>query len=108
MRTGWIGVLVLASVLVGAAPLHAHDGHAHKIMGTVTARDDDRIGVRTPGGEVLSIALTPQTVVTRDKRPVAQSEVEVGRRVVVNIGNGADPLVAHEIRVGVTVLDARR
>jgi hypothetical protein len=80
----------------------AHDGHIHKIMGTVTARDAKHIEVKTPSGENLSIAITPKTTATRDKRKIPLSEVQVGRRVVVAIGNGEDPLLAGEIQVGAT------
>ena len=92
-----IGFLVFCA---GAA--FAHDGHIHRIMGTVTARDAKHIEVKTPGGENLSIAITPKTTATRDKRKVPLSEVQVGRRVVVDIGNGEDPLQAGEIEVGAT------
>ena len=80
----------------------AHDGHAHKIMGTITARDEARIRVKTPGGEDLSIQINAKTLVTRDKRKVTPAEVQAGRRVVVDIGNGEDPLTAREIQVGAT------
>lgn len=85
---------------VGAA--NAHDGHIHRIMGTVTARDAKHLEVKTPSGENLSIAITSKTWATRDKRKVPLSEVQVGRRVVVDIGNGEDPLGAGEIQVGAT------
>jgi hypothetical protein len=70
-------------------------------MGTVTARDSKQVKVKTPSGEILSIAITDQTSVVRAKRKVAIAEVQVGRRVVVDIGNGEDPLIAREIQVGV-------
>ena len=92
--------------LWGAGAL-AHDGHIHKIMGTVTARDAKHIAVKTPSGEQLSIAITPKTTATRDKRKVPLSEVQVGRRGVVVIGNGEDPLAAGEIQVGATRIDAK-
>ena len=94
--------LVAAVTLVLAVPaLWAHDGHDHIIMGTVTAVDAKHLEVKTPSGEVLSIAMTDKTMTTRDKKKIAFKEVQVGRRVVVNIGNGEDPLIAVEIQVGV-------
>jgi hypothetical protein len=87
--------------LVLATPVAwAHDGHDHLIMGTVTARDAKHVDVKTPSGEVLSIAVNDKTATVRDKKKVAFTEVVVGRRVVVNIGNGEDPLIAREIQVG--------
>jgi len=93
---------VAAVTPVLATPaLWAHDGHAHVIMGTVTARDAKHLEVKTPSGEVLSIAVTDKTMITRDKKKITFNDVQIGRRVVVNIGNGEDPLVAREIQLGV-------
>jgi hypothetical protein len=96
--------LVAAASLLGvalAAPAAwAHDGHDHLIMGTVTARDARHVDVKTPSGEVLSIAVNDKTATTRDKKKADFKEVVVGRRVVVNIGNGEDPLNAREIQIG--------
>ena len=98
------GVLAALMVLFGIVPgvAVAHDGHVHKIMGTVTARDATHVEVKTPSGEVLSIALTPKTTASRNKKKVALGEVTVGRRVVVEIGNGEDPLMAGDIQLGAT------
>ena len=103
MSKGMIGFVVAAVIVFGVA-VRAHDGHVHRIMGTVTARDAKHIEVKTPSGEVLSIALTPKTTALRDKKRVDLKEVQVGRRVVVDIGNGEDPLLAGEIQVGATRL----
>jgi hypothetical protein len=73
----------------------------------VKAATATHVEVKTPGGENLKIALHAKTVVTRDKRKVALAEVQAGRRVVVDIGNGEDPLIAREIRVGATRLDEK-
>src|SRR5215510_9313100 len=89
-----------AVLLVLPAALYAHAGHVHKIMGTVTARDAKHVEVKTPSGEVLSIAVTDHTSVVRAKKKITYDEVQAGRRVVVNIGDGEDPLIAQEIELG--------
>lgn len=104
MKRAWM-VLILVSLTLVARAAGAHDGHIHKIMGTVTVRDAKHLEVKTPSGEVLSIAITPQTSATRDKRKVPLAEVQVGRRVVVEIGNGEDPLKAGIIQVGAIRID---
>ena len=93
--------------VLGSIGLRAHDGHIHRIMGTVTARDAKHLEVRTPSGEILSIAITAKTTATRSKRRVPLAEVQVGRRVVVDIGNGEDPLIAGEIQVGATRIESK-
>ena len=97
-----IALIAAAALLLVVAPaVWAHEGHVHTIMGTVTALDAGHVAVKTPSGEILSIAITDKTAVVRAKRKVAIAEVQVGRRVVVDIGNGEDPLIALEIQVGV-------
>jgi hypothetical protein len=98
-----VAILVVMVFLAGPHDVWAHDGHAHKVMGTVMARDAKHVEVKTPSGEVLSIAMTGKTAILRDKKKVDINEVQVGRRVVVDIGNGEDPLIAREIQVGVAV-----
>lgn len=96
-------IAVVAAVMLAltASGAWAHEGHAHTVMGTVTALDAQVIKVKTPSGEVLSIAITNKTSVLRAKRKVPIADVQVGRRVVVDIGNGEDPLIAREIQVSV-------
>jgi hypothetical protein len=97
--------MFLGVALIAPRFARAHDGHIHKVMGTVTARDAKHLEVKTPSGEVLSIAITPKTSATRDKRKVPLGEVQIGRRVVVEIGNGEDPLKAGVIQVGATRIE---
>src|SRR6266487_6694632 len=95
MNRKWmIGACALS--LVMPAAVSAHAGHVHKIMGTVMARDDRHLEVKTPSGEVLSIAVTDKTAVTRAKKKITLGDVQTGRRVVVDIGDGEDPLIARE------------
>src|SRR5688500_11038780 len=102
-----IALVAALALILGAAAPWAHDGHVHTIMGTVTALDAKVIKVKTPSGEILSIAVTGKTSVLRAKRKVPIGDVQVGQRVVVDIGNGEDPLIARAIQVGVTAPAAK-
>jgi hypothetical protein len=93
-------IVVFASLLAAPAAAYAHAGHVHKIMGTVMARDDKHVEVKTPSGEVLSIAVNDKTSVVRARKKVTFAEVQTGLRVVVDIGDGEDPLIARGIEVG--------
>ena len=102
-----IGILILVA-LVAPARLWAHEGHTHTIMGTVMGRDAHVVQVKTPGGETLSIAITDKTTVVRGKQKAAIADVQKGTRVVVDIGNGEDPLIANEIRLGAVSVTAKK
>src|SRR5262245_6019699 len=96
----FLAAVIAAVTFVPAA--WAHDGHIHKVMGTVTARDAKHLEVKTPSGENLSIQINDKTFATRAKKKISLDEVKKGIRVVVAIGNGEDPLFAGEIQVGAT------
>lgn len=104
-RLAWLAAVILT---LAAPAAWAHDGHTHKIMGTVTARHDKDIQVKTPGGETLTIAVNEKTSVLRNKKKADPAEVKVGVRVVVDIGNGEDPLIAREIQLGVVETAAQK
>jgi hypothetical protein len=100
--------LGIALLVLSAHGAWAHDGHTHTIMGTVVGRDAQTLQVKTPGGETLSIAITDKTTVMQGKKQVAIDAVLKGSRVAVDIGNGEDPLIAGEIRIGVISTAAKK
>lgn len=93
-----LGAAVL-TLLVAVPVALAHDGHIHTVMGTVMAVDQKHVEVKTPSGEVLSIALNEKTTFVRAKKKIDPAELKVGKRVVIGIGNGEDPLIAGEIQI---------
>jgi hypothetical protein len=100
--TNRFGAVLGLWLFISPTPAMAHDGHTHRIMGTITAVDGKHLEVKTPSGENLSIQINDKTLVTRAKRKIALDQVKKGGRVVVDIGNGEDPLIAREIQVGAT------
>ena len=49
-------------------------------------------------GKDATVTLTPTTTFKRGKAKGAQSDLKVGLRVVVNAGDGAEPLKAKEVQ----------
>ncbi len=93
--------LAIALVAVTLAPAFAHEGHDHKLLGTLTEVTADHVVVRaTKDGAVSTVALAATTKITRGKKTLAVADLKVGDRVVVNIGNGKAPLSAKAIQVG--------
>ena len=82
MHTKITAVLIAASFAVAGSAL-AHEGHDHKVMGTVAAVSAQQIEVETADGKKVAAALTAQTKYTRDKAAVSQGDVKVGERVVI-------------------------
>ncbi|MFN7978770.1 MAG: hypothetical protein U0P30_11570 [Vicinamibacterales bacterium] len=90
----------LASLAL-AAPLAAHEGHDHKLLGTIAELSAGRLVVKAAkDGARTTVVLTPATLVRRGKTVVAVSALAVGERVVVNIGSGKAPITAKAIDAG--------
>jgi hypothetical protein len=68
----------------------AHTGHAHTVMGTVTARQDNRVELKTPDGKSVTVVLDAKTTFTRGKLKVDGSTLKVGERAVVEVAGEKD------------------
>ena len=90
--------LVLATALLAPAAPLAHPGHDHKLMGTISSIDKNKVVVKTTEGKDMTFEITPLTAFKRGKDKGAVSDLKAGMRVVVNIGDGVEPLKAKEVQ----------
>lgn len=73
-------------IAVFAAPAaFAHEGHAHKVMGTVFSIAPAQIEVTNPDGKRETHTLTKETMFMKGKVTVAAKDVTVGTRVVLSV-----------------------
>ena len=89
----------LAALLALAAPSSAHN--EYRIIGTVEKLAAKAIAVKqNKDGKVITMAFDEASIVTRDKKKVAASELKVGLNVVVDAcGDSIDKLVVMEVRI---------
>ena len=76
-------LVVCATITLFAAPLRAHEGHEHKILGTVTMAAADHVMLTDKAGKEHTVHITDATKVLREKKPVAVADIKSGMRVVV-------------------------
>ena len=98
-RSLFTGLFALALLLPALAL--AHTGHVHKVTGTVTLRQARQVQVRTQEGKLVIVTLNDKTTFERGTKKVTQAALEVGHRVVVDVGDGKEPLVARGVEIGV-------
>ncbi|MEO8522610.1 MAG: hypothetical protein ABI603_14675 [Acidobacteriota bacterium] len=89
-----------AMVFGSAVFVGAHEGHEHRIMGTVKMAATDRLTVEDTAGKEVRVKVTPQTLITG--RPAVKIEdVKPGTRVVVTAVEEKDKtLTAKRIELG--------
>lgn len=93
-----ISLFILFSLL--AANLFAHAGEVHTYMGTVKIlQGSDAFMLKTAEGKELKVTTAKTTLYLHaDGHPAKQSEVVVGRRVVVTMAK--DGKTATRIKIG--------
>ena len=97
-------MLFFTLTLIACGPgarLLAHDGHDHKVMGTVTAVASDHLTLEDTDGKAVMVHVTSDTKTRRGKQSVALEDVQSGTRVVVTASTVKDKMVAKLIEVGV-------
>ena len=62
----------------------AHEGHAHKTMGTVTAVHENNVEVRDVKGAVTTHVLDAKTKIKRGRTVLTLADIKVGERVVIS------------------------
>ena len=99
-RFGMVVAALCTATLVLGSVAGAHEGHDHKIMGTVTMAAADHLMLKDKDGKDVTVLVTKETKV-RSKPPMRVEEIKAGTRVVVTATMEKDEqLKAKLIEVG--------
>jgi hypothetical protein len=103
-RTLIFTVMTLSSLMLAGGSLGAHDGHEHKVMGTVTMAAADHVMLKDTANKDVTVNITAATKVTRDKKTARVQDIQNGVRVaitaVTRTDNGVEKLDATLIELG--------
>ena len=98
----------LAFALTVPAYVRAHEGHAHKVMGTVTTVHENHLEVKATDGKTSTITLNEKTRIVRGKTKTTAADIKPAERVVVTAmqtkgKDGKTTMVATEVRLAEAV-----
>ena len=95
---------VIATVAVFPLQALAHEGHDHKVLGTVTMAAADHVMLKDKDNKDVTVYLTRETKVLKDKKPMKVEDIKTGLRVVITATtvkeNGVDKMVAKQVELG--------
>jgi hypothetical protein len=88
-------------VLVTAVAVQAHEGHTHKMMGTVKAvhTDMNHVELTTAGGKTSGFYVNRDTKFLRGTTPAALTDLTPGTKVVVAGKMDGDKMVATSVKL---------
>ena len=93
-------VALLALTLSSGSILRAHEGHDHTVMGTVTMAAADHVMLKTTDGKDMTIQVSRDTKVTRNRQAMKVQDIKAGTRVVVTAIEENEQMKAKDIQVG--------
>ena len=100
MKTWTLGLLLLTLTLTVPSVARAHEGHAHKAMGTVSSIDGKNLMVKTTDGKTVMVMLDAKTKITQGKNKVDASALKVGDRVVAEGPEEKEMIMATTVQLG--------
>ncbi len=91
--------------LVAAGPVSAHEGHQHKVMGTVVQVHVDpgkasHVEVKTTDGKTVVLSCDDKTQFVKGKAAAALRDVAAGMRVVATTKEEGKTIRAVEVQLG--------
>jgi hypothetical protein len=101
MRNWMRVVMAAALVLTGAGQrMLAHEGHDHKVMGTVTMAAADHVMLKDKAGKAVTVQITKDTKIVRGKDSLTAADIAVGTRVVITAQQAKGTMTAKAIELG--------
>jgi hypothetical protein len=100
MNKKWFVAIALAGALLVPAVGRAHEGHLHKVIGTVSSVDGNHVMVKTADGKTVMVMLDAKTAVTRGKTKLDATAVKAGARVVVEGTEEKEMITAKTVKLG--------
>ena len=90
----------VAGALVRPVAARAHEGHTHKVMGTISSIDGKNLTVKTTDGKTVTVVLGAKTKITQGKKTVEATVLKVGDRLVAEGTEEKAVLTATTVRLG--------
>lgn len=101
LRRFGITILVLFVLAVAGRTLaFAHEGHKHKVLGTVTMAASDHVMIKDKDGKDVTVHITKDTKVLKDKKAMTVEDIKTGMRVVIAAVTEKEKMMATTIELG--------
>jgi hypothetical protein len=100
MSSKWMIGAILAAALAIPIAARAHEGHTHKVMGTVSTIAGNQVMVKTTDGKTVTVMLDAKTKITQGKTKLDAKSLKVGTRIVAEGAESKGTVTATSIQVG--------
>jgi hypothetical protein len=99
IRTSIVAAVLVVS-LVSSRALLAHEGHTHKVMGTVQSVQGSSLEVKTPEGKTVTVMMDAKTSIVRGTTKLDRTALKAGDRVSIDATEQKKVMTAQTIKLG--------
>ena len=96
-----VRALMCAVIVLGPGTVLAHEGHAHKVMGTVASIEGNHLTVKATNGKNVMVMLDAKTSITQGKEKVDAKALKPGIRIVADGPEEKGMITATSVKLGV-------
>ena len=100
MKNWIVAALVALAACVPGVAL-AHEGHVHKVLGTVTDVDYPHLEVTTTDKKSVTLMLDASTVVTKGTKKIKDTDITVGDRISADYMEKGGMMMVKTLKIGV-------
>lgn len=100
MKALIIGLALLVGLAAAPSLASAHEGHAHKVMGTISSIQGTNLMVKGTDGKTVMVMMDAKTKVTKGKDKVEAAALKVGDRVVAEGPEEKGMITATTVKLG--------
>lgn len=97
-------LVLFATLAVFSLRAVAHEGHDHKVLGTVTMVATDHVMVKDQNNKEVTVYLNRETKILKAKTPMKIGDITSGLRVVITATtvkeNSVEKMMAKQIELG--------
>lgn len=100
MNRHWMLAAMLALALLIPSVARAHEGHVHKVMGTVSSVKGNHVEVKTTEGKTVMITINAKTTITRGMAKLDATALKADERVSIDTTEDKGVMIAQAIKLG--------
>jgi hypothetical protein len=100
MKTWIVGIGLIAVFLLTPTAVPAHEGHDHKVMGTISSIQGTNVMVKGTDGKEVMVMLNEKTKITQGNAKVERTALKVGDRVVAEGAESKGMITAATLKLG--------
>ena len=106
MKNWFVAAVAVVALAIPGLAL-AHEGHLHKVLGTVTDVDYPHVEITTAEKKSVTIMLDASTVITKGKAKVKDTDIKVGDRISADYMEKGGMFMVHALKIGVAAAPAK-